>query len=184
MSSPSSSRAPVWSAKPHERLSPAGEQGLRRPCRWAIIENKLWFFTGGNYFHREETQPGTDPRLLPGRRGSTTALPGTWTGGSPTRIMFKQRLFNAIWERPEGPGLSQENRTGLTVAAPFETIIKSGGKVLFDARARSGHHPVAQHAATSAIPGHGTRISTESVSGDSRNGISEVTPAQGSRAAA
>jgi hypothetical protein len=95
----------------------------------SIVKDRLWFFTGGNYFHREETQPGTDPNLLPRPARFNHGLTWNMDWRISDKIMLKERLFNAIWERPEGPGLSSENRTGLTVAAPFETILKSGGHV-------------------------------------------------------
>jgi hypothetical protein len=94
-----------------------------------IVKDRLWFYGGGNYFHREETQPGTDPQLEPRPARFNHGLSWNMDWRINEKITFKQRLFNAIWERPEGPGLSQENRTGLTVAAPFETILKSGGHV-------------------------------------------------------
>jgi hypothetical protein len=118
-------------------ISKTSSSGYHRPVNkdfgahagGPILRNRLWFYGGGNYFHREETQPGTDPELLPRPARFNHGLSWNMDWRISDKISFKQRLFNAIWERPEGPGLSQENRTGLTVAAPFETIIKSGGKV-------------------------------------------------------
>ena len=94
-----------------------------------LKRDRLWFYTGGNYYHNEKTQPGTDPNLLPRPARFNHGVSWNMDWRITDKITFKQRLFNAIWERPEGPGLSNENRTGLTVAAPFETILKSGGKV-------------------------------------------------------
>ena len=94
-----------------------------------LVRDRLWFYAGGNYYHNEKTQPGTDPDLLPRPARFNHGISWNMDWRITDKIMFKQRLFNAIWERPEGPGLSNENRTGLTVAAPFETILKSGGKV-------------------------------------------------------
>jgi hypothetical protein len=140
----------IASAYYHPDQSPFGSTPTKRPCNCPegetgyhmpimrdfgghvggpILRNRLWFFAGGNYFHREESEPGAIPDLKPAPARFNHGITWKWDWRITDKIMFKQMLFNAIWERPEGPGITQENRTGLSVAAPFETVLKSGGKV-------------------------------------------------------
>ena len=94
-----------------------------------IVRDKVWIFGGGNWFRREETQPGTLPDLTPPAARVSHGMLAKVDWRINNNVSFKQMFFNGTWKRPEGPGVTNEARTGVTVVAPPETIRESGGDI-------------------------------------------------------
>jgi hypothetical protein len=94
-----------------------------------LVLDKLWIFGHGNWFHREETQPGVLENLKPPAARVSHGMLEKVDWRIKDSLAFKQMFFWGNWKRPEGPGVSNEALTGITVVAPVETIRESGGNI-------------------------------------------------------
>jgi hypothetical protein len=83
-----------------------------------IVQDRLWFFAGGNYYTRTQSNPGIDPSL-PLERYSHRIL-GKVNWQPNQRIQLKQTFTFFRWWNPGLPTLSQ----------PFATQTASGGPSL------------------------------------------------------